>query len=261
MFSGCVGPFQAEPSPYPTLHSDGTFETAFANYRGSGRSLPPGMFVSGRNEYGTAVEDGFRAFSGISSFSKDGDVNSTTQSFDGFGAFTNGRDGYSFGIREHGPIGLQDSRLFLEYRNPTERTIIGFRIRYHVELWYLGERDNRIRLKYNTDTGGFSELADIVSTANPRLGQIAQGLQLDGSLEENRAAVDHSFILSELQTEEGETAMIPDLLPGGTAYFRWQYSNGEIPNGELRSALALNNITIEPLFAPESSNPEIEDEQ
>ncbi len=160
---------------------------------------------------------------------------------EGFTAFTNGDTGQSFGIRERGETDLRDSRLFLQYTNTTGETIVGFNVSYDVECWYHGARANRIRMKYNTETSGFSNIDDLISTDNP-LGPGGGGVPVDGSLSENRVQVDASFNL----VAEG----YDNLADGETTFFRWQYSNldgGE--NGNPRSGLAINNIVIEPILA------------
>jgi hypothetical protein len=53
--------------------------------------------------------------------------------------------------------------------------------------------------------------------------------------------------------------VIGSLAPGDTGYFRWQYSNAEGDEGELRSALALSDISVVPVYgeapAPSASPP------
>ena len=231
----------------------GVYEADFNDYRGTAASLPDGMFVTGENRDGERPGDAFYPFTGVS----DTDVERGDE-FLGFGAFTaDGRD-YSFGIRERGDVDLRNARLFLEYSNETGRTVHGFTVSYDVEIWLHGERDNRIRLKYHTDTSGYGSIGTIVSTANPRgaAGPDDVGAVLDGRLDENRTQVTVTFLMSELRgmSEHGLDAFGP-LEPGERAYFRWQYSNGEITDGSVRSALALNNIRIEPIFESELERP------
>ena len=243
----------------------GVVSIDFSDYRGTRGTLPEGMFVTGENAEAEPVGPAFYPFSGVF----DADLG---EPFGGFGAFTANGESYSFGIRERGTTGLRDARVFLRYTNETEQPIVGFRVSYEVETWVRGERDNRIRLKYHTDTRGFSDVRDIVSTVNPA-GALEGGdddadsqpvtpdrstadgpeALVDGSRDENRTRVSVSFLLSELEAD-GEAGLNPykPLAPGDVAYFRWQYSNGELRDGETRSALALNNIRVEPVLAEET---------
>ncbi|MFW5727724.1 MAG: CotH kinase family protein [Spirochaetota bacterium] len=218
----------------------------FDEYRGTEASLPEGMFVSGHDGQGNKIGHSFYPYTGIHRTDPERE-----DEFLGFGAFTADGEDFSFGIRERGEAGLEDARLFLEYTNKTDRRIYGFSVSYEVEAWYLGERDNRIRLKFHTEPEGYGSIEEILSTANP-LGEAVgdhAGEVYDGSKEENRARVHCSFIISELrgQTEKGVDAFTP-LTPGETAYFRWQYSNNEFTEGDSRSALAIDDIRIEPLY-------------
>ncbi len=243
--TGCAGSDSADPP--------GVYEADFNGYRGTVASLPDGMFVTGENRDGERPGDAFYPFTGVSSTDPE-----RADQFLGFGTFTaDGRD-YSFGIRERGDVDLRDARLFLEYSNETGRTVHGFTVSYDVEVWLHGERDNRIRLKYHTATTGYGSIDTIVSTANPRgaAGPDEAGTVLDGRLDENRTTVTVAFLMSELRgmSEHGLDAFAP-LKPGERAYFRWQYSNGEVTDGSIRSALALNNIRIEPIFDAEPERP------
>lgn len=220
---------RSEPEPY-----------RFDAYRGTAATLPEGMFVRGVDGLGNPIGPGFDPFTGVSDLGSE-----PPDAFDGFGAFTNG--GYSFGIRERGEVDLRDARLFLRYVNTSDEHIIGFDVSFDVEVWLQGERANRIRLKFSTDTIGFGDLPDIVSVTNPR-GRArgdAVGRRLDGTLPENRARVSMRFSLTDLLGPGGE--VIGSLAPGDTGYFRWQYSNAEGDAGQLRSALALSNIQITPV--------------
>ncbi len=243
-FGGCSrGRTDTGPPP------DGIVRIDFNGYRGSRGTLPEGIFVTGENGDGVPAGGDFYPFTGVSSLERDDE-------FEGFGAFTAAEEEYSFGIREGGGTDLRDSRLFLEYENRTDRTVYGFRVTYDVETWLTGERDNRIRLKYHTRTEGFGSIDDIVSTSNPvdvQGDDEKSGAVIDGSLEEHRTAVEVVFHFSELRgmAEEGLDQFAP-LEPGQRGYLRWQYSNGRIKEGPKRSALALNNIRVEPLFTPPS---------
>lgn len=253
ILASCVGPF-ASPSSHGVLSAEtdnhGVFRTSFGSYRGSLLTLPPGMFIAGENADGTdASVGGFNPFTGVHRYRSGepfGDAD-----FDGFGAFTAGDGRYSFGIRESGPTGLENARLFLRYQNRTGRTIVGFSVQYDVEAWTVGERDNQIRIKYNTFDSGFSAVNTLVSVLNPRANLIAQGeelpAQLNGTLPENRTTVAFRFRIADQRNANGP---LSSLSPGQTGFFRWQFSNGTFEDGEIRSALAITNIEIRPIFAP-----------
>ncbi|MFO7780066.1 MAG: CotH kinase family protein [Spirochaetia bacterium] len=231
--------------------SDGVLEIDFNEYRGSEATLPDGMFVTGEDGEGVPVGGDFYPFSGVNTLGREDE-------FVGLGAFTADEQDYSFGIRERGSSDLRDSRLFLEYENRTDRSIHGLRLSYDVETWFVGERDNRIRLKYHTETEGFGSIDEIVSTANPR-GVVPddeeQGEAVDGSLDENRTTVEVAFHFSELRgMADGGLDGFRPLEPGDTGYLRWQYSNHRLTDGSLRSALALNNLRVEPIFTPARSD-------
>jgi hypothetical protein len=229
---------------------EGLDGSSFAGYRGTAATLPPGMFVTGEDRAGRQVHEGFDPFTGISDSASD-----PPGSFDGFGAFTSGGQGYSFGIRERGDADLREARLFLAYENSDSRAIAGFEVEYDVEVWRLGERANQIRLKLGTGTRGFSELPDLVATPSPRGGARGDsiGLVVDGSRPENRTPVVATVLLADLPGPDGMT--IGSLAPGDTAYFRWQYSNAEGDEGEVRSALAISNVRVAPLFTDDPTPP------
>ena len=248
--TACIGPFESgnQGSVIPKEEPEGTRHIDFSGYRGSRATLPEDMFVSGVNSAGEPVGLDFTPFSGVHTYT--GQTSNPADSFDGFGAFTSGTGDYSFGIREHGTTDLQDSRLYFAYRNETFHAIIGFRVQFSVEVWYLGQRDNRIRLKYNDSPSGYSRLATIVSVANPLYGYVSpDGVALNGSSSEHRTTVTAEFYLENLLDVEGTRAGIRTLRPGEIGYFRWQYSNGTIFEGDLRSGLAINDITVTPIYA------------
>ncbi len=229
------------------VDAEGTVREDFDTYLGTLETLPAGFFVTGEDGDGTQVGEGFDPFTGRSLLSDEEEA-----TFEGFGAFSNGNNGNSFGIRERGDTDLRDSRLFLEYTNATERTIVGFQVFYDVEVWFWGQRANRIRFKYNLDTSGFSDLPDLASTDNPRgaADEDDRGSLLDGQLPENRDRVELTLdLLSASSVPDGEGDAIGALQPGEVAYFRWQYSNTSGDDGALRSGLALNNLLIVPVFA------------
>ncbi len=213
-----------------------TYSENFNSYGGTAATLPQHMFVTGENGAGHEFggPEGYNPFTGVSNINGSG-------SFEGFGAFTNGNGDYSFGIRERGGTDLRDARLFLEITNNTGQAITKFNVSYDVEVWLHGDRDNQIRMKYNTTDAGFSNVDDAFATLNP-LGGNGGGVLVDGSLAENRVNVSGTIDL----IEYGAGA----LLPGETAFFRWQYSNGDFTSGSLRSGLAINNLSITPIPAP-----------
>jgi hypothetical protein len=222
---------------------EGLAAPGLGEYRGTLGSLPAGMFVTGQNGARVPIGPDFDPFTGVHDISAD-----TPASFEGFGAFTNGTGHYSFGIRERGETDLQDARLFLALPNDSERHIVAFQVQYDVEAWYLGERANRIRLKFSTDTVGFSDLPDLVSTPNPRAEALGTevGRIVDGSAAENRVAVSRVLALADLPGAGGRT--IASLPPGETGFLRWQYSNAEGDEGEVRSGLAIANIRVVPVY-------------
>ncbi|MFW5850568.1 MAG: CotH kinase family protein, partial [Spirochaetota bacterium] len=63
--------------------------------------------------------------------------------------------------------------------------------------------------------------------------------------------VEVAFHFSELRgMAEGGLDRFGTLEPGETGYLRWQYSNHHLTEGSVRSALALNNIIVEPILTP-----------
>ncbi|AFG36129.1 hypothetical protein [Spirochaeta africana] len=247
LFTACVGPFHSPAADdAQAARRMASYRTDFEHYRGTEASLPPGMFVTADGPSGETGGDSFDPFTGVHEYSPN-----SAYSFDGFGAFTADRSRYSFGIREHGPVDMQNARLYLEYSNTTVFPIIGFEVSYEVQVWYLGQRDNQIRLKYNTDSSGFGDLADIAATRNPMGDYTADGLPLDGTRSVNSVRVRTSFMLEELQQTDGSSAGIPTLQPGAVGYFRWQFSNAEHDDGGIRSGLALDRIRITPILAGE----------
>lgn len=225
------------------VQPQGAVVASFAGYRGTAASLPAGFFVAGENGKGVKVSDGYDPFTGVSRIGA-----SSPDAFDGFGAFTADGVTHSFGIRERGGADLREARLFLRYTNTSGRAVAAFEVEYDVEVWRLGERANRIRLKFSTDTTGFGALPDLVSTADPRgsAAAAAVGTVVDGTRPENRVRVRTRIDLADLPGPGDAT--IGSLAPGATGYFRWQYSNAEGDAGTVRSALALNNVRIVPVF-------------
>ncbi|AFG36133.1 hypothetical protein [Spirochaeta africana] len=248
--TSCAGPFDSLGSGgLADARERSTVYIDFSEYRGSRDTMPANMFVTGsRDSDGEPIGSGYDPFTGVHLYAG----GATSDTFDGLGAYTAGDDRYAFGIRERGAADLRDLRLFYEFTNTTEYTIIGFEVSYAVELWYHGQRDNQIRLKYFPYTTGFGDLADIIATPNPRLPDFlpAYGPDsfLDGRHTENRIAEQQRFLFRELQKTSGAAAGISPLYPGETGYLRWQYSNGEITTGTRRSGLAIASIQITPIF-------------
>ena len=245
LLSACVGPFEPDDGFFPGEHSR---EISFSGYRGTPESLPDNMFVTATNSAGDEIGPDFAPFSGVHTFQQE--TLDPNDSFDGFGAFTSGDGRYSFGIREHGDLDVQDSRLFYAYTNTSGTTITGFTVSYNVEVWYLGQRNNRIRLKYNDSATGYASLASIASTNNPLSGFLSGGLSLDGRSPQHSKRITATFALQSLLDDAGNRAGINRLQHGDTGYLRWQYSNGVVVGGDLRSALAISDIRVTPIFAP-----------
>jgi len=234
-----------ESEDYFSFTNDATtFTQDFNEYRGSLATLPEFLSVSW--DEGRTAEP----FTGVGDFAtSDPDV-----AYGGFTAFTAGDDDYSFGIREREPVDLRDGRLFFAFTNNTDQPISEFEVSYDVEAWFIGDRRNRIRLKYDDDPDhpeSFDE--DIFSTDNPS-SETAVGTMLNGSLAANRTTV--SGIVDITALERDDVAFEP-LVPGETAYFRWQFSNADGDDGDLRSGLAVNNIVIS-IAGPTSVQPEKE---
>jgi len=211
-----------------------TYTQDFNEYQGSMVTLP-GPFSVSWDEGRTA-----NPFTGVGDF----DTSDPDVAYGGFTAFTAGDDEYSFGIREREPIDLRDGRLFFAFTNNTDEPISRFEVSYDVEAWFIGDRRNRIRLKYDDDPedpNSFDE--DIFSTDNPS--SVTEIGKVNGSLAENRTTV--SGIVDITALERDDVAFEP-LAPGETAYFRWQFSNADGDGGDLRSGLAINNLVITALI-------------
>jgi hypothetical protein len=246
-------PAQKATATAVVVEPEGLSTVYFAAYRGTAATLPQGLFVGGEDGKGAQVGPDYNPFTGMSDLQ-----GKPVGSFDGFGAFTSGGKSYSFGIHERGAVDLREARLFLRYPNTSGKHIVGFDVRFDVEVWQLGERANRIRFKFNTDVGGFGEIPDLLSVENPR-GRVTGslvGTLVDGSRTENRVRASTRVLLADVPRPDG--GAIGSLAPGDTGYFRWQYSNADGDDGKLRSALALNNIVIVPIYsetAPPPSGP------
>lgn len=129
----------------------------------------------------------------------------------GFYSFQNG-SGKSFGILEgdQGAGDLADSRLFLNFTNNTGAAISKLRVKYKVQVWRDGARQNAIRLKYNTVNSGFSSLPDLANT--PAKINAGGDVAYDGNSPTYYTQVDTEFSLP------------ASLANGSSAFLRWQYS-------------------------------------
>ncbi|MCC5794736.1 MAG: hypothetical protein JJT85_08375 [Chromatiales bacterium] len=204
-----------------------TFTEDFNGYRGTAATLPASFSVSW--DEGRTSEP----FQGINSGA--------------FTAYTSDDVDYSFGIRERNPADLRDARLFFEFTNDTDRPITALFVSYDVEAWFVGDRRNRIRLKYDTvidpaEAGRDTFEVDIFSTDNPAPLDTPAGTDLDGKLAENRVTV--SGLVDLLLLDDGTGTAFGALLPGETAYLRWQFSNIDGDAGSLRSGLAIDNFSV-----------------
>lgn len=221
-----------------------TYSENFNDYRGSSATLPDHMFVSWDTTR-SGMSGPESPYQGVNTGA--------------FTAYTNADEiDYSFGIRERNPVDLRDARLFFEFTNNTGVAITGFDVSYDVEAWFIGERRNRIRLKYDdhltsaTAPGGRATFeTDIFSTDNPST-ETAFNTIVDGSLADNRTTVTGFVDLTTL--DDGTGNFFGSLAPGETAYFRWQFSNLETGEGtgNPRSGLAINNLEITAVPEPET---------
>ena len=221
--------------PFSFTNENTMYEESFAHYHGSEDTLPDHMFVSWDDE-GLA-----NPFTGI------GNVHSANPEteYGNFTAYTADEQEFSFGIRERAPGDLRDARLFFAFTNNTDEPISKFRISYDVEAWFIGDRRNRIRLKYDdvvlSDERSTFE-TDLLSTENPSE-LTTPNTVVNGSLDENRVRVSGFVDITQIDNGTGES--FSPLNPGETAYFRWQFSNAAGDEGSLRSGLAVNNISIQ----------------
>lgn len=202
-------------------------------------------------------------------FSVGWDETRTSEPFQGlntgaFTAYTSDGIDHSFGIRERNPVDLRNARLFFAFTNNTGLTITGFNVSYDVESWYVGDRRNRIRLKYDdvlteAEAGRATFNEDIFSTDNPAPLATLADTNLNGSLAENRTTVSGFVDLATL----GDGSLDVDLNPtnnvfgsladGETAYFRFQFSNTTGDSGALRSGLSINNLSITAVPEPSTA--------
>ena len=219
-----------------------TYTQDFNDYRGSLETLPQYFMVSWDEERTD------NPFTGVGDF----DTSDPESSYGAFAAFTSDSEDFSFGIREREPEDLRDARLFFTFTNNTDQPISEFEVSYDVEAWFIGDRRNRIRLKYDNvldsdERDTFEE--DIFSTDNPsaetEIGKV------NGALTENRITV--SGVVDITTVDDGTGTMFEPIQPGETAYFRWQFSNTDGDGGSLRSGLAVNNLEITAMIETEDT--------
>ena len=148
--------------------------------------------------------------------------------------------GGSFGILEgdQGTGDIGDTRLFLYFQNNTGATLSRVRVSYKVQLWRDGARLNRIRLKYNTTTSGFSSIADLVNTPAPS--NVGGDVARDGN--------DPTYY-----TPVTVDVNLPAALANGaSAYFRWQYSSSG--DSGRRDGLGIADISVSAIPAGTDKN-------
>ena len=219
-----------------------TYTQDFNDYRGSLETLPQYFMVSWDEERTD------NPFTGVGDF----DTSDPESSYGAFAAFTSDSEDFSFGIREREPEDLRDARLFFTFTNNTDQPISEFEVSYDVEAWFIGDRRNRIRLKYDNvldsdERDTFEE--DIFSTDNPSAE--TQIGKVNGALTENRITV--SGVVDITTVDDGTGTMFEPIQPGETAYFRWQFSNTDGDGGSLRSGLAVNNLEITAMIETEDT--------
>jgi hypothetical protein len=149
-----------------------------------------------------------------------------------------------------------------QFTNNTGQPIAGFDVGYDVEAWVNGRRDNQVRFKYDVYADSVESQAaegrnafetDIFATLNPNHTPIAtngEQFVLDGKSAANRVSVTGYVDLATLLKDETnpQFGFFGALMPGETAYFRWQISNGQLTDGN-RSALGIDNVSITALAA------------
>lgn len=214
--------------------SSPTYEEHFNTYRGSAETLPAYLSIS--------WDEGRLAnpFGGVGDLRTDDPDNS----YGNLSAYTADGESFSFGIRERAPDDLRDARLFFHFRNDTDEPLSVFHVSYDVEAWFIGDRRNRIRLKFDNTLDSDSRdtfETDIFSTDNPSA-ETSVGVKVDGSQNQHRITV--SAVVDITTIDDGTGTMFEPLQPGEQAWFRWQFSNADDDGGSLRSGLAINNIVI-----------------
>lgn len=224
----------ASATPFVFESIGQTYTENFNSYRGNTNTLPNNLFVDWDTSQ-SGMDDPNAPFQGVNTGA--------------FTAYTSDDADHSFGIRERNPENLRDARLYFEFTNNTGEDIFGFNVSYDVEAWYVGDRRNRIRLKYDDQLGANRFEEDIFSTDNPST-TTAFRTNVDGSLADNRTTVSGYVDLTTYLDPDGDP--FGPLAPGATAYFRWQFSNIEVGegSGSHRSGLAINNLSIQAIPEP-----------
>lgn len=228
----------AEADPAFTFTTIGqTIAENFNSYTGNEASLPANIFA----EWDTSRTSA--PFTGIGNFN----TSDPTTAYGGFTSYTADNTDFSFGIRERVPVDLRDARVFLPIKNDTGEPIRYFLVSYDVEAWFIGNRRNRLRLKYDDTLGSGRFEDDLLSTDNPS-SNTTPNTKVNGLLPDNRVRVE---VLVDLEVYSHPNTGIFGALPdGATAWFRWQFSNADGDGGSLRSGLAINNLEITALDVP-----------
>ncbi len=223
-----------EFEPFEFTLEDDTFTENFSSYRGSELTLGTHFFLDWDEDRLA------NPFNGIGNFH----IADPAFEYGNFTAYTSDDENFSFGIRERAPGDLRNARLYFEFKNDTGEPLSQFEVSYDVETWFVGDRRNRIRLKYDdrleSDDRSVFE-TDIFSTDNPS-SETTPDTKVDGMLNENRTTVEGIVDITTL--DDGTGTGFEPLQPGESAWFRWQFSNTDGDGGSLRSGLAVNNVVI-----------------
>jgi hypothetical protein len=233
------------PSAFSFNFIGQTYAENFDAFRGTEATLPDYFTI--------AVVSGTDIYRNIFDATTD-----AASSFTGIKAATSDASDYSLAWREStGPANLDDTRTLFKFANNTGEAIVSFNVSYDVEAWVNGRRDNQLRFKYDVYADSAEAQAaegrqafetDIFATINPNHTPIVSNdgqFVLDGKDTANRVTVSGYVDLTTLLLDESSpgAGVFGALLPGKTAYFRWQISNGAFLDGN-RSALGIDNIRI-----------------
>ncbi len=244
-------PDMPELEPFIFTMENDTWTEDFSSYRGSELTLPGHLFIDWDQ---ARLSD---PFTGVGVFQS----SDPAQAYGNFTAYTSDAETYSFGIRERAPDDLRDARLYFEFTNETDEPLTHFEISYDVEAWFIGDRRNRIRLKYDdllSSTVRSVFETDLFSTDNPSA-VTEPDSKTDGALDQNRTHV--QGVINITNVDNGSGVTFEPLQPGETAWFRWQFSNTDGDGGELRSGLAINNVSIRAITDISTDLPEEETPQ
>ncbi|RRJ96430.1 hypothetical protein Ga0100231_021420 [Opitutaceae bacterium TAV4] len=201
-------------------NGSGTYTQDFSGFNGTSGSLPDGFFAEAEQSSPPFVPGG---------------AGGTVTGSDGTIGFRTFRDPAStedlnkrwFGILEGS--GLGDSRLFAEIKNTSGNAITALRVKYRAAIWRDGARENSIRLKYNTSTGGFSSVPDSDVWVAPI--NAGGNIAYDGNL-------------PAYSSQREVVIVLPSpLANNATAYLRWQYSTNS--GSGTRDGLGITDIEIE----------------